>query len=426
MKSRIRKYRNSEFLKNSFITVSGTIAAQAIVLLIQPVLRRMYLAEDFGFMSVFLSLVGIPVVVAGLRYELAVMLPRSQKETDNLTAATFLIHLVFSTFIGLVVWLLADPLLIFLNVDERFRVWLPAVGPAIFLYANFTLMNQWLVRQKKFGSVNWLKLSRRGSEGAAQVGLHGVSAFPGLLWGEMAGRVIFNVLGVFFLIRSGFSIRFLRVRSMIRLLGEYSRFPKFSFLPTLLNSAGLLLPPVLFNRLFGTEQTGYLDLTLQVLGVPVMFVVNSLGTVINQQLSEAYRNRNPVKDKVFRIMKNLAAPALLFLIFFVLFSPPVFGMIFGESYTRSGQFAQILSFTFALRILVFPFTVVFAALDRIPEGSLIQYVHFFAIGLFSLFQTESVITWLIWYCVLELFVSGLYFLLIIRGVRNYENSLKSA
>lgn len=424
MKNRIRRYRNSEFLKNSLITVSGTIAAQAIVLLIQPVLRRIYEPEDFGNMSVFLSLVGIPVVVAGFRYELAVMLPRSQKEADNLTAATFVIHFLFSAIIGIPVWIMADLLTELLNVDGSFRKWLPAVGPAIFLYANFTLMNQWLVRHKQFGAVNWLKLSRRGTEGIAQIAFHGISLFPGLLWGEMAGRVVFNMLGGFFLIRKGFSFRFLRFRSMLRLVREYSRFPRHSFLPTLLNSAGMLLPPLLFNRLFGTQQTGYLDLTIQVLGMPVMFVVNSLGTVINQQISEAYRNRAPVKRKLFKIIKILVLPATLFLIFFLLFAPSLFAVIFGESYVRSGQFAQILVFTFAFRILVFPLTVIFAALDRIAEGSLIQYVHFLSMVVLSFVQTESVKHWLAAYCCLEILVSALYFLFILRGIRNYENSLK--
>jgi O-antigen/teichoic acid export membrane protein len=407
------------------ITVSGTLAAQFIVLLAQPFLRRMYSAEDFGLMSVFLSLVGIPVVVAGLRYELAIMLPRSQKEADNLTVATFFIHFLFSFAVGAGVWLFADQLLLQLNVGERFRVWLPAVGPAIFFYANFTLMNQWLVRRKHFGAVNWLKLSRRSTEAFSQMFFRGFTQFPGLLWGELAGRLVFNFLGFYFLIRNGFSFRFLHVKSAVRLLKEYSRFPKYSFLPTLLNSAGLLLPPILFNRLFGTEQTGYFDLTLQVLAVPVMFVVNSLGTVINQQMAEAYRNREPVKSKVYRIMRILVAPALLFVLFFVLFSPYLFGVFFGDRYVVSGDFARVLAISFGFRILVFPFTVVFAALDRIREGSLIQFIHFLGICTLVFFDADQPIHWLIGYASLELTVSGIYLYLIIRGIERYEHSIKT-
>ena len=424
MKERIRQYRNSEFLKNSFVTVSGTIAAQAIVLVLQPFLRRVYPEAEFGYFSVFTSLAGIPVVIASFRYELAVMLPRSQKEADNIMVGAFLINLAFSLALGILMWAFAGPLMHFLNVDGDFRPWLYAVAPAVFFYANFTLWNGWLVRKKRFGATTWLKLNRRAAEGAGQVGLSFVPALPGLLLGELFGRLVFNLAGVYYLFRHGFTFKYVHWVSIRRLLKEYVRFPKYSLFPTLLNSAGLLLPAIMFNRLFGKDQTGCFDLCLQALGVPVMFVVNSLSVVINERLSAAFRNREPVLQKVLRIFKNLVVFGLIYFILFVTLSPLLFGVVFGEKYTVSGTYAQILALTFALRIVVFPFSVTFAALDRIKEGSLIQYIHFLFIGGYFFFRTEDEIVWLSGYAALEAMVSGLYFLLIIRGIKRYEKSLK--
>lgn len=425
MKNRIRQYTQSGFLKNSFVTVFGTIAAQAIVLLLQPILRRTYPAEDFGYFSIFLALTGIPVVIACFRYELAVMLPRSQKEADNIMVGAFFINVVFSAALGFLLWVFADPILHFLNVDEDFAHWLPAVAPAVFFYANFTLWNNWLVRKKKFGAVNWLKLSRRSTEGAAQVSLAGWHGGSGLMLGELFGRFFFNLVGVYFLIRNGFTLKFIRYKTIVRLLKEYVRFPAYSMLPTLLNSAGLLLPAIMFNRLFGKEETGYFDLCLQTLGVPVMFIVNSLSTVINEKLAQAFRNRESVKGSIVRIAKNLILVGLAYFLIFSLFSPLLFGFIFGDMYTVSGTYAQVLAFTYGLRLVVFPFAVVFAALDRIKEGSIIQYIHFLLIGAYFFVETDNKILWLSGYSALEALVSILYLLLIFRGVKNYENSLKS-
>lgn len=424
MKERIRQYRNSEFLKNSLVTVSGTIAAQAIVLLLQPFLRRLYPESDFGYFSVFTSLAGIPVVIASFRYELAVMLPRSQKEADNIMVGAFFINLLFSGALGVLLWLFADPLMRFLNVDDDFRPWLYAVAPAVFFYANFTLWNGWLVRKKRFGATTWLKLNRRLAEGAAQMGLTQVPSFPGLMWGELFGRFVFNLAGVYFLFKNGFTFRYVRVQSIRRLLKEYVRYPKYSLLPTLLDSAGLLLPAIMFNRLFGKEQTGYFDLCMQALGVPVMFVVNSLSVVINERLSSAFRNRAPVKDQMFRIFKNLLVVGLCYFLFFVALSPPLFGVVFGERYGVSGTYAQVLALTFAVRIVVLPFTVTFAALDRIKEGSFVQYVHFLLIGGYFFIKTDDEILWLSGYTVLEIVFMALYLVLIFRGLKSYEKSLK--
>jgi O-antigen/teichoic acid export membrane protein len=425
MKDRIRQYRNSEFLKNSFVTVSGTIAAQAIVLLLQPFLRRMYPAADFGYFSIYSSLAGIPVVIACFRYELAVMLPRSQKEADNIMVGAFIINVFFSVILGILLVLFAKPLLVFLNVDEDFLPWLYAVAPAVFFYANYTLWNGWLVRKKNFASTTWLKLNRRISEGGGQVGLSYFTAVPGLLLGELFGRFVFNIAGIFYIFKNGFSFKYVRLASITRLLKEYVRFPKYSLLPTLLNSAGLLLPAIMFNRLFGKEQTGYFDLCIQTLGVPVMFIVNSLSVVINERLSSSYRNREVVLDRILRIFKNLTLFGLLYFIVFVTLSPLLFGFVFGEEYAISGTYAQILAFTFALRLVVFPFAVTFAALDRIKQGSFIQYLHFIFIGLYFFVNTDDEILWLSGYAILEGVISCLYFLLIIKGVKKYEKSLKS-
>lgn len=425
MKDRIRQYRNSEFLKNSFVTVSGTIAAQAIVLLLQPLLRRIYPAADFGYFSIFTSLAGIPVVIACFRYELAVMLPRSQKEADNIMVGAFLINVIFSLFLAVIAIIFTRPLLRFLNVDNDFAPWLYAIAPAVFFYANYTLWNGWLVRKKKFGATTWLKLNRRLAEGSGQFALSYLPFLPGLLLGELFGRFVFNIAGIFYLFKNGFSFRFVRLSSIKRLLKEYVRFPKYSLLPTLLNSAGLLLPAIMFNRLFGKDQTGYFDLCIQTLGVPVMFIVNSLSVVINERLSSSYRNHEPVLANVLRIFKNLSLFGLLYFVLFLSASPFLFGLVFGEQYQISGTYAQVLAFTFALRIVVFPFAVTFAALDRIKEGSFIQYIHFLFIGAYFFVKTDNEILWLAGYAALEGIVSIIYFLFIINGIKNYEKSLKS-
>lgn len=424
MKDRIRQYRNSEFLKNSLVTVTGTIAAQAIVLLLQPFLRRMYPAADFGYFSIYTALAGIPVVIATFRYELAIMLPRSQKEADNIMVGAFFINVIFSTVLGILLFVFAHPLLDFLNVEQDFLPWLYAVAPAVFFYANYTLWNGWLVRKKDFPATTWLKINRRISEGTGQLGFTAFPIIPGLMGGELLGRFVFNISGVYYLFKNGFSFKYVKWPSVKRLLNEYIRFPKYSLFPTLLNSAGLLLPAIMFNRLFGKEETGYFDLTLQTLGVPVMFVINSLSVVINEKLASAYRNRESVLQKVYRIFRNLVLVGLAYFLVFATLSPFVFGVIFGNQYEISGVYAQILAFTFALRLVVFPFAVTFAALDMIKSGSLIQYIHFILIGVYFFVKPHEPTTWLAGYAVLEAAVSCLYFILIIKAVKRYETSIQ--
>src|SRR5665811_1102024 len=75
--------KRSELLKNTSILVSGTAIAQLIPILIQQILRRHYSADIFGAYAVYLSLVGMLAIISSFKYELAIILPRKDKEAAN-------------------------------------------------------------------------------------------------------------------------------------------------------------------------------------------------------------------------------------------------------------------------------------------------------------------------------------------------------
>src|SRR5664280_2838329 len=74
----------SELLKNTSILISGTALAQLIPILLQPILRRYYTPDIFGAYSVYFSIVGILAIVSSFKYELAIILPRTDKEAANI------------------------------------------------------------------------------------------------------------------------------------------------------------------------------------------------------------------------------------------------------------------------------------------------------------------------------------------------------
>ncbi|MGA3015050.1 MAG: hypothetical protein ABSD71_13570, partial [Bacteroidales bacterium] len=64
-----------DFFRNTVILVFGTGVAQMIPILLQPILRRVYAPADFGAFAVYFSMIGILVVIANFRYDLAIGLP---------------------------------------------------------------------------------------------------------------------------------------------------------------------------------------------------------------------------------------------------------------------------------------------------------------------------------------------------------------
>src|SRR5688572_27680976 len=86
----------SEFSRNTAILIIGTIIAQSIPILLQPVLRRVYTPEDFGAMAVYFTILSMISIVACFRYEAAIVLPKNDSAAANVLSLSLLINFVFS------------------------------------------------------------------------------------------------------------------------------------------------------------------------------------------------------------------------------------------------------------------------------------------------------------------------------------------
>jgi len=88
----------SEFTKNVLTLMTGTTIAQAIPIAISPILTRIYTPEDFGLLALFISIVSIMAVVSTGKYELAIILPKSNTYGFQLLSLTLMIAFVVSIF----------------------------------------------------------------------------------------------------------------------------------------------------------------------------------------------------------------------------------------------------------------------------------------------------------------------------------------
>jgi len=82
--------RSSSFAGDVLKLVTGTTIAQIITIVASPILTRLYGPEAFGFFALFTSITSIIGVIACIRYELAIMLPKSDEEAANLLGLCFL------------------------------------------------------------------------------------------------------------------------------------------------------------------------------------------------------------------------------------------------------------------------------------------------------------------------------------------------
>ena len=93
----------NNFARNVSVLVSGTTGAQILLILSVPFLTRLYTPEDFGILAVYASLLSFIVVIASLRYELAIPLPKNEVEAANVAFLSLLLVIVITILTGIVV-----------------------------------------------------------------------------------------------------------------------------------------------------------------------------------------------------------------------------------------------------------------------------------------------------------------------------------
>ena len=80
---------------------SGITVAQAIPILLQPFLRRLFTPAEFGAYAIFLSIIEIIVSIGTLRYEMAIVLPRKDATAANLFGLSVIISLAINALVFL-------------------------------------------------------------------------------------------------------------------------------------------------------------------------------------------------------------------------------------------------------------------------------------------------------------------------------------
>jgi O-antigen/teichoic acid export membrane protein len=380
-------FLKSELLRGATVLVSGAIIAQMISILLQPLLRRLFTAEDFGIYSVYLSLVGIIIVASSLRYDDAIVLPKSDKESVNLLGLSLIFNLTINLTILIIVLLSGEGIKAFLNLPENFPVSLLAIIPiGAFLFSSYGSLNAWLIRKKKYVAISVNKLVRRSTEGMSQVGLALLKIPNGLIYSDLIGQVA-NVATVAVQTRStGLNLRQISIPKLKYVLRKYSEFPKYNLIPALMSSSSYLLPVIFINKFFSPESAGFFDLSKLVLSIPLAFIASSLSSVLLQKVSEKYnRKESFINDlKPVIIMVGMISFAEILLIMF--FGEDIFKIAFGKQWIASGSISRIMVWSFAINFIVASLSNIFVAMRRIKSYSLWQFCYFLAIISLVLFK----------------------------------------
>ena len=419
----IRKLLNNRILKNVTLLVSGTAIAQVILMLFQLVLRRLYSPEVFGAFSVYMSIVGILVILSTMRYELAVVLPKEDRKASGLVAGGILISLTINILVLIVTIIFKTYIVRWLDFPEEYGYWLYFVPLSTFLFSTYQFFNYWLTRNSAFKAISINKVSRRLSEGIVQTIFGAIKSASGLFTGDIVGNAANITAGFYQAKRKGFTFRNLSFRKIRASLRRYSSFPKYQTIPAVLNTASMLLPVFLINKFYSSETAGFFDLSRQMLIVPISFITASLSQVLLKELSDRVKNNAKLTPSILKTAMYLTIGILPFMIVIMIWGEGLFSFFFSETWRVSGNYSAILAPAFAVQFIVSPLSISFTVLEKLKVLAAWQICYFGAVLALLALSHLPITYFLAIYTGINIVAYSIYFLLIINCTRNYDKRI---
>lgn len=350
--------------------MSGTLIAQAVTLVLQIFIARTYSDFDKGLLGVYGSVTTLVITVAALRFDLAVMLPktdRSARVVHRLATRSILIVSLLTSLvlIGGGRWLTDH-----YHHSQELALWLMGAGVTVFCVAQAQNLRFWLTRKGRFGDIARVSVVNALAISSFQL-LFG-RIFHGGLTALMLGTILGQLIVVLVLARK---TRDARIRqegepTLTQIAYRYRRMP-------LLNGPNALVDALRntgINLLIGAvaiAALGQFQLAWNIMQVPVGLIVGSVGQVFLKKLSDTPRGM--MRPLVVKTLRGAALGAAVpFLVLYIV-SPWLFPFVFGAQWDEAGYYARALTPWLYMNVLTSPISNLFV----ITENQ--QRMLFFAI-----------------------------------------------
>ena len=363
------KLKDGSIFKSIFTMGAGTLLAQSINVLVQPILTRIVPAETLGMYTFLISLATMIIPVASLKIDMLIVSEAddhfAQYITDTCIVICSVISVIYSAVIG-VSFLFPTQ-----NVFNKNGKLIFIVPFIVFTNGIRFLFISYNNRYKQYKKIAGVGLIREGARAVIQVG-SGVLQFG--VFGQVLGYVLAPVFG--FSIQTKEYFQKLKRRHFanpdeIKTVLTKGRNQILYLVPgQFINSFSGSLITICITSLYNAETLGYYSAGNRILEIPIIFIAANVSKVCYKEISERVAKKQPVFPVLTRIVLGLSIVSVLGfgLLFFI--APQLSEIVFGKGYYTAGIYIKCLCLMYAVRLVSTSFAGIYTVFKK-------QYYEFF-------------------------------------------------
>ncbi|GAA0751384.1 oligosaccharide flippase family protein [Ideonella azotifigens] len=330
-------------LRASLTLLAGGALAQALPLLLGPLLTRLFTPAQFGQYHLFAAVATNLGVVACARYEFALPLARSDDEAQALRVLSLriLLGVALASALGALGWAALG--------GGAWVAWLPLAVAAAGVVSLATL---WATREQRFSALAAARVLQYGGAALAQVAAGWAGAgVAGLIAAPIAATLLATVW-----LRLPLSGSAPGLGAVAR---QHRVFPLLNTPHAFTGALQDTLGVALIAASLGPAAAGFWGLGLRYLKAPATLVGSAVSQALYPKLAQAgTRPTRAARAALRRVMLVLAALALPLVALLWALAPWGFAWLFGAEWREAGELARALAVYIGLHFVSAPLAVV--------------------------------------------------------------------
>ncbi len=416
-----------ETVRNATKLLSANVVAQAIGILIYPILTRIYAPEDFGLLNLFQCIGGFLVILSTAEYQYAILLPANDSKAHSCLRVGLFI-LAVTSILCLLSLPFSDKIASLLNTPE-FADCQWGLSLFILFSGGWQLLNYWHTRKKNYNLASTYQVSKS----LLNAGLKWIFGIIGWVKGGLILATVFSAIASF-LLNIARTRKIYPWKEILRFhpndketAGEYSNFPHFSLPKSAIGYISANLPFFMLTPVFGLKEMGYYGMAITLAFTPINLIYNAIYQVLFQDVAWRVNQRQPIQNIFRTFIQRVACIALpiIVILFFIL--PDFTELLLGEGWSQTGVYIQYM-----LPWLLISF--IGGSICFVTDVFMKQKGHFiFEFGLFTIrllsilygIYTQDLRTAVIGFCAGGFFINTLELIWYLLLVKRYEKGLNA-
>lgn len=349
------KIKKDSVWRGIFFMGAGTVLAQLINVLAQPILTRLVPAETLGVYTYVVSLSTIFIPIASLKLDMLVVTEKDDIEAQYITDICIFIIMIFSLLYAIII--LIGKLFFSNSIFNKFGFISLFAPILVFTNGLRFLFISYNNRYKKYKLISSIAIIREFVRAVIQLG-SGILSL-GVI-GQIMGYALSPLFGMH--IQSKEYLKKYKERTRINkrkiknIIFHTGKRQILYLVPAqFINSFSVSLITISLSYLFSSATLGYYSAGARILDIPIIFITSNVSKVMYQKASESIEKKQPIFKIVFSVIMVLSIVSLLgFGVLFII-APHITQFVFGDGYGVSGVYIRCLCIMYAVRLVATSF-----------------------------------------------------------------------